>query len=83
MPKAEITIRFKPNEVLARNSFSSVKKSEREEIKKRYPGAKILSQKVITDGIPDRIGLGELRANGQVAIRTEFTISDEQAKEFK
>lgn len=83
MPKAQITARFKADPEWAANDYADFKKAQREDVKKYYPGSKILSQQTITDGIPDRIVLGELRAKGQVAIRTEFEITEDQAAELR
>lgn len=83
MPKAEVTTRYKDFGDNDQSYYAKLKKQEREKVLKNYPGAADLQQRVITDGIPDMISLGELRAKGMVAIRTEFIISDEQAAALK
>lgn len=83
MPTAQITCRFKDSPYLAENNYAAVKKAQRLDVKKRYPGAKVATQQVITDGIPDWVRLGDLRSKGEVAIRTEFIVSEEQAAEMK
>jgi len=83
MPKAEVTTRYKDFGDNDQSYYAKLKKQEREQVLKNYPGAADLQQMVITDGIPDRISLGDLKSTGQIAIRTEFIISDEQAAALK
>lgn len=82
MPKAAVTVRYK--------SFgddepynNQLKQKQRQEVLKNYPGVEIVSQQVITDGIPDAVKFGDLRSQGQVAIRTTFMVTEEQAERMK
>ncbi|HRJ06885.1 MAG TPA: hypothetical protein PK911_05060 [Candidatus Saccharibacteria bacterium] len=83
MQKVILTARFKADPIIAGNEYASAKKAQREHIKQQYPGAKVLSQQLITDGIPDVTSLGDLKTNGEVAIRTEFEISESQAEKHR
>ena len=83
MPKAQVTARFRADPDLAKHNYASARKAQRKSVIEKYPGAEILSQQVITDGIPDWVRLGDLRSKGEVAIRTEFNVTDEQATEIK
>jgi hypothetical protein len=79
MPKYEITTRYKAFDDNDQSYYAGLKKTERERMLKRYPTATDIKQSVITDGVPDMLSLGELRGNGQVAIRTEFMYEEAQA----
>jgi hypothetical protein len=72
MPKYKITTRYKAFEDNDQSYYSDLKKTERKRMLEKYPTATDINQTVITDGVPDMLSRGELRANGQVAIRTEF-----------
>lgn len=83
MPTVQITDRYKADEEYARTDYSAHKKAQRKRVLELYPGATDLKQTLITDGIPDWVRLGDLRTKGEIAIRTEFTVSDEVAAEIK
>lgn len=76
MPKYEITTRYKAFDDKDQSYYSDLKKTERKRMLEKYPTATDINQMVITDGVPDMLSLGELRGNGQVAIRTEFMYED-------
>ena len=83
MPKAQVTVRYKSFGDNDQSYHSSLKKKQREQVLKDYPDATDLKQSIITDGVPDALSFGELRAKGQIAVRTEFTISEATADELK
>lgn len=73
MPVMTITTRY--GAMAIDGGDAEVKKAERNRIKKNYEGAKILSQKIITDGIPDAVQFGDLKSQNQIAVRSEVEVS--------
>lgn len=78
MTKYEITTRYSDALKNRNEKIATLKKQERARMLKQYPTAKRINQIVITDGIPDKMSNGDLRSNGQIAIRTEFELDDAQ-----
>ena len=83
MPKVEVTVRYKSFGDNDQSYYAGLKRKQRESVLKNYPGATDLKQTIITDGIPDAVRFGDLRSTGQVAVRTEFNVSDAVADEIK
>lgn len=83
MPTITVTVRYKKFEDNDTGYFNQLKQQEKRRILENYPGATDIKQSVITDGIPDFVAAGELRAKNQVAIRTEFTGTQAEVDELK
>lgn len=83
MPKVQVTVRYRSFGDDDKSYHAQLKQKQRQQVLKDYPGATDLKQSVITDGIPDAVKFGDLRTHNQVAIRTEFNVSDELAAEIK
>jgi hypothetical protein len=83
MPRIKITVRYQSFGDNDQQYFSDIKRKSREQIARDYPGATDLVQNIYTDGIPDATNLGDLRSNNQVAVGTEFTVSEEQSAAIK
>jgi len=83
MPLVEVTVRYRSFGDNDQQYFSQIKQKQRQHVLKLYPYATDLKQQIITDGIPDAVRFGDLRASNQVAVRTAFNVTDEQAAELK
>lgn len=83
MPKVQVTTRYLAVGDGDQSYFSQLKRKERQRVLSDYPSASELTQSVITDGIPDAVRFGDLRSKGQVAIRTEFILSQELVDKMK